>query len=164
VKKFIVPLTLSLAGMLPIDSTLAVEANDPPPLCAPTTAGSQGECGGDKYQSIVKAFNECGFEKVCSPRGTFAIYPSLECEYRYGEVVCEAWPKTWPGTDAPITYLWSAYGSLSLPAGYGNHSPDVVFNCLHSRGGTVILRMQAPGGTNWVQMSVGLPCRNLLPQ
>jgi hypothetical protein len=160
-KKIIITAAL-LAGLSQISPIAAVEPQNPPgPLCGPTTPGT---CPAPEYPSIVKAINECGFEKTCSPRGSFAVYPSLECEYQYGEVSCEAWPKTWPGSESPITYLWSAYGSLSLPAGYGNHSPDVVFNCLHSRGGTVVVRMQAPGGTNWVQMSVGLPCRNLIPQ
>jgi hypothetical protein len=160
-KKILFAVVLA-AGLSQVGPTAAVETTNPPgPLCGPTTPGT---CPADQYSSIVKAINECGFAKTCSPIGTFAVYPSLECEYRYGEIVCDAWPQTWPGTSNPITYQWSAIGSISLPSGYGNHSPSVSFNCLHVRGGTVLLRMQAPGGTNWVQMSVGLPCRNLITQ
>ena len=158
-KIHIAALTLLVAGMLPVGPAQAAEANNPPPLCGPTTAGSQSECGADKYVSFVKAFNECGFEKSCSPVRMFAMYPSLECNYQGGEVICDAWPQTWPGTGEPITYLWSKSGSIALPSGYGEHSPSVAYTCLAPQGGTVVLRMRAPGGSNWVEMTVSVRCR-----
>lgn len=160
-KKIIVALTLIAGGVSVAPTSLAVESGQAPPLCGPTTAGTGAECDAPKYVSFVKSFNECGFEKGCSDRGTYAEYPSLECYYvGGGQVSCDAWPQTWPETSDPITYLWSTGSGLSIPPGFGEHSPAVDISCLPPRnGGVVFVQMLAPGGTNWVQLSVGISCR-----
>jgi hypothetical protein len=152
---------LSIAVLLPSSTTHAID-RPPPRLCGPTTPGTCEVKTSPVITPKAEDDDECGFAKCGG--GTLVLYPTLECEYISGVVACSAWPEAWPNTDEPITYLWSATGSLSLPPGYGDHASSVSFECNSTRGGTVLLSMQAPGGSNWAELSASVACRTGIPQ
>ena len=153
-------LSLTVSLLVALLPTMDARAEEPrPPICS---SSSDKTCPVSYYTSTVKAINECGFKSVCAQLGLFAEFPSLECSYSRGIVKCDAWPKTSKFANDKITYVWSVTGSLSIDPGLGYYSSSPDFPCADSRGGTVIVKMRAPGGSTWVQLSAGVPCKPLI--
>jgi hypothetical protein len=142
---------------LPGSSLVAVAGTDPLPLCDPVTPGEH--CSSPaQYPSFTKRYDECGWDKSCTPYATFSEDPWMECHYYWGYVYCEAWPQTWEHSSGSISYRWSSTGGLGQPDHYGEHSPGAGVSCNRPTGGTVTVQMRPQGGVHWTTVSMHVSC------